>query len=97
MKKKLEFMLYLFIAFSIIFGGLPSFAQGSGYYEIPEHGRPQAAFSVCCCEKENQNTQQAFYNCSYIEGGTTCPQNSKPYKEMGAGCPSHLIITKYGK
>lgn len=71
----------------------PCLAQGSGYYENSESGRPTSAFSLCCCKKENENIKQVYYSCKYEE--KECSENTKEYKVNGFECPSNLLLTRY--
>ena len=70
-----------------------SYARGSGYYEIPLAGRPRDAFSLCCCKKESENTQEVYYSCNYSEE-RECPNNTKKYETLN-DCPNGLMYTKY--
>ncbi len=74
----------------------PSYAQGSGYYEVLEPGRPPSAFSTCCCSKAQEDENQSSYTCSYYEG-SKCPDDTKQYKLSNYDCPNSLQITKSKK
>ena len=83
--------ILLFLSFILTLNCL---AQVSGYYEIPDSGRPRSAFSLCCCKTESETNEQAFYSCQYLnEPG--CPENTKQYKVSITECPSNLMFTKY--
>ncbi len=69
-------------------------AGGSGYYEVPDSGRPISAFSLCCCKKEDENEQQTFYNCKHVDE-RECPEGTKQYNASLSQCPSSLMFTKY--
>ena len=64
------------------------------YYEAEETSRPPSAFSLCCCKKETEETNQVVYSCKYEEL-TQCPEGTKHYNTAALGCPSDLILTKY--
>lgn len=83
---------------ALIFGVLLSVigyteAFASNYYDIPDAGRPRAAFSLCCCKKEIENNQNVFYSCKYVEE-YNCPENTKPYTVSFGNCPSNLMFSK---
>ena len=84
----------LFVFIFIINFALPSLAENSGYYDISDSSRPPSAFSICCCNKENDDGLQVVYSCKYIEA-EKCPENSRQYKTVIGDCPSNLMFTKY--
>lgn len=88
------------IMFVLIFFGLisclPSYAESSGYYGLRDDGRPPSVFSLCCCKKLHQDSQQALYKCNYVEA-EDCPEETKQYQTTGLDCPSNLMFTKYVK
>ncbi len=86
--------LILFVFVFIVSFSLPSLARDSGYYDISDSNRPPSVFSICCCNKENDDGAQVIYSCNYIEG-EKCPENSKQYKTTIGDCPSNLMFTKY--
>lgn len=71
---------------------LPSYGQGSGYYDMGL-SRPPSAFSICCCRKEGQNEKQVFYSCEKIESDG-CPENTKKYNVSPTQCPATIMFTK---
>ena len=71
----------------------PCLAEGSGYFDVPEHGRPLPAYSICCCEKDKEDGSQSSYNCKLVEE-EKCPVNTKNYNVSSYQCPSTLIINK---
>lgn len=81
---------------ALIFSNMPSFAQGSGYYEIPNSGRPRSVFSLCCCKRITETTENITYSCQYSEL-KTCPVETESYNTTFTDCPSNLIYTKYSK
>jgi hypothetical protein len=64
----------------------------SDYYDIPD-GRPRSAFSLCCCKKEIENSQNVFYSCKYVEE-YNCPNDTKSYNVAFGNCPSNLMFSK---
>lgn len=87
--------IWIFIALILVLNPLiVSYAQGSGYYEIPASGRPRAVFSLCCCKKESENIQEVYYSCNYFEE-KQCPNNTKKYELALNDCPHGLMYTKY--
>lgn len=95
MKKGQQLGMYIAWAMILSFS-LPCYAQGSGYYEIPESGRPRSVFSICCCEKENETENQVLYSCNYVES-EVCPFDTQQYKVAVNDCPDSLMYTKYEK
>ena len=85
-----------FLSFVFFISNFSLFAGASSYYDISEDGRPPSVFSLCCCEKERQIEDQAYYTCENFEG-EECPQNKSKYPTQGFNCPSSLIIKKYDK
>ncbi len=86
-------MLFIAIVMSL---PCPSYASGSGYYEIPE-GRPPAAFdTICCCRKESDTEEQELYGCHHVEG-ESCPEGERHYKVSVTNCPSSLLVKKLAK
>ncbi len=89
----------IFKAFALLFivgFSLPSFAQGSGYYEVPD-GRPRGVFSTCCCRLENKDNKQASYSCAYYDqkpGEEACPEDTRAYKLNQYECPSLLTVQR---
>lgn len=73
---------------------LPSYAEDSSYYDVSDSSRPPSVFSICCCNKENDDGFQVVYSCKYVEE-PKCPENSKQYKAVTGDCPSNLMFTKY--
>ena len=84
--------------FVVINFSLASKAQGSGYYEVSEEGRPKGVFSTCCCKLEDKNEKQSSYSCKYYDlksDGDKCPENTQAYKLNPFDCPSLISINKY--
>ena len=69
-------------------------AEGSGYYEVPDLGRPASVFSLCCCKKEDSNINQTFYSCKLIDN-KECPDETKQYNVITSQCPASLMFLKY--
>ena len=89
-------MLFVGLVAILLLVGLKAFAQGSGYYGLEDNGRPPSAFSLCCCKKIHQDSQQALYTCNYVDF-ESCPDETKQYQVATFGCPSNLMFTKYTK
>ena len=89
---RISICFFLLICLTINFN--KSLAVESGYYEVPESGRPISVFSLCCCKKESEDNQQMFYSCKYIDD-TKCPEDTKQYNVTFTQCPSSLMYTKY--
>lgn len=83
------------VLFVFMFGFIcPSYAQDSDNYNDSDSIRPPSAFSICCCEKENDDGSQTVYSCKHVED-EKCPDNTRQYKNFLGDCPSNLMVTKY--
>ena len=98
-----KILIAAFITFAL---SLPSYANSSGYYEVPKGDNLAGLDSACCCEKDlqNSNGKTAIYYCKQVEsndqdltstkvGQSSCPASSKLYNKSG-DCPNNLIFTK---
>ena len=89
------YIIALGLLISIFLFNLPSYSQGSGYYEIPP-GRPISVFTLCCCKKDSETNLKVIYSCKYTDDAI-CPQNTQSYKASIGECPNSLMFTKYSK
>lgn len=91
-KEQRTFLSITFIMILTFLAVSTSFAAGSTLDETPIPGRPPSAFSICCCNKLDENTEQINYACNLHE--EACPKGSKKYAVLPYQCPGNLLITK---
>ena len=73
---------------------LSSYTKCFGYYEITDSGRPTAAYSICCCKKEGETSDQVLYSCQHVEG-KICPEGHNQYDVPISECPNSLMFKKH--